>query len=534
MYRKLRADKDSYVTKKIIDSSRPTLSRSTDANVGQAGTLDLFKLYNATPVPSGTSGVELTRAVIHFNLDPIASLTSSIINPNHSSFKCFLSMKDVNGGQTVPSNFSLVVNPLGKAFSEGRGNDVIGFRDLDAVNWFTASIDGGVVTPWTSGGIGYGGESSDGSADYITHLSSPSLGYVPLTFSQSFARGDEDLLIDITSFVSVSLAGAVPNYGFRIAFSGSQETDTVTRFVKRFSSRQSRNSNLHPTLVVKYNDTFFDNQAHLLLDRNNKVGVYNSVFGSPANFISGSTPVSGSGSIMLELVASQSAYVTATTYSFSHQRTITYTSSSWNYFSQSFTGSQISFAGNGIYQTGSYYADVFIQKAAAGLSGVLKPDGSVDMIPVWKSPDNAVTFDVGPSLTFFPQQGKASVAGSRNYITNVVNLQEVYGNSDVVTMRVLTVDFDTTLASFYSPYQIKPKLFENMQWRIIDPFSKEVIIPFDEVGTKLSADGEGMYFKVYMEDLPINRIYELEFLIKENGEANLVQNKGFTFMVIQQ
>lgn len=534
MYRKIRADKDSYVTNKIINSSRPTLSRSTDANVGQAGTLDLFKLYNATPVSSGTSGVELTRAVIHFNLDPIASLTGSIINPNHSSFKCFLSMKDVNGGQTVPSNFSLVVNPLGKAFSEGRGNDVIGFRDLDAVNWFTASIDGGVVTPWTSGGIDYGGESSDGSADYITHLSSLSLGYVPLTFSQSFARGDEDLFIDITSFVSVSLAGAVPNHGFRIAFSGSQEIDTVTRFVKRFSSRQSRNSNLHPTLVVKYNDTFFDNQAYLLLDRSNKIGVYNSVFGSPANFISGSTPVSGSGSIMLELIASQSAYVMATTYSFSHQKTITYTSSSWNYFSQSFTGSQISFAGNGIYLTGSYYADVFIQKAAAGLSGVLKPDGSVDMIPVWKSPDNAVTFDVGPSLTFFPQQSKTSVAGSRNYVTNVVNLQDVYGNSDVVTMRVLTVDFDTTLTSFYSPYQIKPKLFENMQWRIIDPFSKEVIIPFDEVGTKLSADGQGMYFKVYMEDLPINRVYEIEFLIKENGQANLIQNKGFTFKVIQQ
>ena len=69
MYRILKADKDSYVTNKIINSTRPTTSASTDANVGQAGTIDLFKLYNATTVPSGTSGVELSRGLIHFDLN---------------------------------------------------------------------------------------------------------------------------------------------------------------------------------------------------------------------------------------------------------------------------------------------------------------------------------------------------------------------------------------------------------------------------------------------------------------------------------
>ena len=41
MYRILSASKDTYITNKIINNK----FRATDANTGQAGTLDLFKLY---------------------------------------------------------------------------------------------------------------------------------------------------------------------------------------------------------------------------------------------------------------------------------------------------------------------------------------------------------------------------------------------------------------------------------------------------------------------------------------------------------
>ena len=42
MYRILTASKDTYITNKIINNS----FRATDANLGSAGTLDLFKLYD--------------------------------------------------------------------------------------------------------------------------------------------------------------------------------------------------------------------------------------------------------------------------------------------------------------------------------------------------------------------------------------------------------------------------------------------------------------------------------------------------------
>jgi hypothetical protein len=529
MYRILKADKDGYVTNKLIFSSITTLSRSTDANVGQAGTMDLFKLYNATSVASGTSGVELSRGVIHFDLSSLRDLTGSLLNVSDPSFKAYLSMKNVFGGQTVPSNFVLAVNPLGKAFTEGRGFDVIGYRDLDAVNWFTASIDGATITPWTSGGIAYAGDTADIDADY--YLSGSSLlGYVPLTFSQSFARGDEDMFVDITPAVSAALTNNIPDHGFRVAYSGSQETDTVTRFVKRFSTRQSRNTNLHPALVIKYNDSFIDNQAETFLDFNNKVGLYYTPFGVQANFVSGSTTISGSGSIMLELVASKSVYVTATTYSLSHDATISYTSASWNYFSQSFTGSQISFGG--LFQTGSYYADVFIPANTTGLSDVAQPDGSVAFVPVWKSVDNTVIFTTGASLTFKPLQGNVTAVQTKNYGINIPNLKDTYINTDSTKLQVYVYDYDTTLKSFYIPYSARPKILPTMYWRLVDPFTKETLVPFDDVGTKLSADGGGMYFTLYLQDLPVNKPLEIQFLIKENRETSLIENQGFTFKVV--
>ena len=529
MYRILKADKDGYVTNKLIFARGSSLTSSIDANVGQAGTIDIYKLYNETPVPSGTSGIEVSRGLIHFDLDPLRAITSSILNPLDPSFKCLVSMRNVYGGQPVPSNYTLSLYPLAKDWAEGRGTDVIGYRDLDAVNWLTAS---GTNT-WTSGGVGVGGDVSAPLADYYTSFLSPT-GYVPLEFKQSFARGDEDLLIDVTPVVRLVLSGDLPDYGFRLSFTGSQETDSVTRFVKRFSTRQSRNTNLHPTLIVKYNDTFIDNQTSAFFDYPNKIGTYFTPFGSPKNFTNANgSPVVGSGSLLLELKAQQSQYVTATTYSFSHQATINYTSASWVYFSASFTGSQIAIGG--LNQSGSYYADVYLPSNITGLSGVLNASGEAIFTTVWKSLDNATIFSTGPSITFRPLASKNNVGSARNYATNITNLKDVYIDSDVARLRVFVLDYDPTLTSFYLPYKGSSKIFKESYWRVIDPYTKETLIPFDttDKGTAMSADGEGMYFDLYMSDLPVNRPLEIELSFKEFGSNYLVENQGFLFKVVK-
>ena len=67
MKRILPCTKDAYITNRVIDNK----FRATDANVGFAGTIDLFKLAgesrigsNDGPYVSGTTDpIELTRAL---------------------------------------------------------------------------------------------------------------------------------------------------------------------------------------------------------------------------------------------------------------------------------------------------------------------------------------------------------------------------------------------------------------------------------------------------------------------------------------
>jgi len=510
MYRILRPTADSYITNKLILGARPGNTSSADANVGMAGTLDLFKLYNETALPSGSSGIELSRALLKFDLTGALPVTSS------TNFKAYLKLSSVYGGQTTPSNFNLNLSPLAKGFSEGVGFDVVAYRDLDAVNWFTASINGSTVTTWTSGGCGYGGDASSSSLDYITSIGS---GSVNMTFSQSFTTGREDMFLEITPYVSAALNGQLTDNGVRLGFSPAEETDTITRFVKRFSSRQAKDASKRPALVLQYEDAFVDNQADAYLDYPNVIGAYNNPFGAARNFVSGASYAVGSGSVVLDLFASKSVYVTATTYSISHSASITYYSSSFVYFSQSFTGSQISFNGGNSYVTGSYFANVNISSRAPGLSNVANDDGSVVFQPVWRHPLSAsFVYATGSAITLRPSNlaNPAFGSTSRNVVVNITNLKPSYQPTDVARMRVFFYDYDSELSSQYIKTPPRSKIFPNVSWSVVDSNTQQTIIPFDQTYTKLSADGAGMYFDLHMMDLPKEVPLAIKIKVYEN------------------
>ena len=97
MYRILTCSSDTYITNKIINNK----FRAEDANVGQAGTIDIFKLYNENSSGSITGTIEVSRGLLKFDLNPLRQLTGSSLDTNHSSFKCMLKMYDVYGGQTT-------------------------------------------------------------------------------------------------------------------------------------------------------------------------------------------------------------------------------------------------------------------------------------------------------------------------------------------------------------------------------------------------------------------------------------------------
>ena len=63
MYMVFTASKDTYITNKIMNNS----FRVTDANVGRASTIDLFKLYGESVIAGTENPTELSRALIYFN-----------------------------------------------------------------------------------------------------------------------------------------------------------------------------------------------------------------------------------------------------------------------------------------------------------------------------------------------------------------------------------------------------------------------------------------------------------------------------------
>ena len=233
MYRILTASKDTYITNKIIDNK----FRATDANTGEAGTLDLFKLYNENLISGEATPIELSKIMIKFPISEVTRMDSEkLIDISDSTFKCFISLHDVYGGQTTPSNFK-IINSDGTPLvwnTAGAGN--LGILNADGVDCITS-----------------------GTLD-------ASEGLVSLSSAQFFEKGNEDLLIDVTKIVSGTVAGIIPDKGFLISYSGSYELNDKTYFVKRFASRNATVLAKRPKMIIKFNDSIQDNHEDFIFN----------------------------------------------------------------------------------------------------------------------------------------------------------------------------------------------------------------------------------------------------------------------------
>jgi hypothetical protein len=67
-------------------------------------------------------------------------------------------------------------------------------------------------------------------------------------------------------------------------------------------------------------------------------------------------------------------------------------------------------------------------------------------------------------------------------------------------------------------------------YSIEDYTSKEVIIPFDTSYTKLSADSEGMFFKLNMQGLQPERYYRI-LIRHDNNDGIQIYDDNYYFKV---
>lgn len=506
MYRIIPATKSSYITNKYIAGSP-----STTSNVGLAGTLDLFKLYDETTTSDSTQPiVELSRLLVKFDLERLQG-----INPDDPTLECQMVLKDVYGGQGTPSNYTLVAYPLLKEWSQGVGMDVVSYRDLDAVNFITASIDNGMVTLWNAPGASALGLDFDGTMGAL----------------QNFERGDEDLSMDVTHIISGTLAQDIPNHGFRISFSDAIEQDEKTYFVKRFGSKNVIDSNLKPQLVVKYDDVIQDDTANAWFDKPLNFFTYNIMNGSYQSFFDGAQELLGPDCLSVELIASKSVKFMTSSYSPTHKTNINHVTSSVVYFSSSFLGSQ--FEMSGIPQKGIYHAPIQLDTTQP-LLDFLSGSTSMEFEVRWNNLSGDKTYSRTWTTFDIPQAQFQNYEG-KNWIVNTTNLRRKYRVDDGrVRVRVFIYDYskEQYKSSKKIPSKMKSVIVKDMKWRLIGAYSKRTVIPFDSA-TRLSYDDTGMYFDFYPGDLEVGSVYEFEFQINnDTGDAHHYSSEGFRFKVV--
>ncbi|MAG24431.1 hypothetical protein CMI47_02530 [Candidatus Pacearchaeota archaeon] len=515
MFYILTSSADTYITNKIIDNS----FKAEDTNVGRAATLDLFKLYDESVYISGSTRItssvdEISRLLVKFNYDTLVTLASSSLDFTHSSFKAKLELTEIETGAPVPRNFWVVAHPLAQAFDEGSGRDVNRFLDVDAANFLTASYSSsGSPVLWNISGSGRPGPVGSGGIDYIT---TGTLGSTKVDYGapQYFSDGPGKISVDVTKVLSSSLAGDLPNYGFRISFSGSYETDTKTRFAKRFAARHVRNKLLAPRILVTWDNTIKDSHKSFVFNSSASLFLKNTLGGTAKNIRSGTaeTELTGQNCILLTLISGSGATAT----------------------SIYVTGSQHTGSATGAGMTGVYSASFALDRFNSTFFKTLKSRDDLKLTEIWSSIDRTIGY-LTSSITV-----KKYTVGSDNFVNrdlvfSALNVQPEYKQYSRAKIRVFIEDIDAGLKakSYKLPRKLDTVVVDKVYYRIRDIETNTIVVPFDDTtnSTMLSVDSAGMYIDLMTAGLPLNRNYTIDLLVKDMGVSEVIELNNISFRI---
>ena len=500
MRRVLAADKDAYITDKIVAGRR-----SFDANVGAAGSLDLFKLYDET-ISGSSLNIELSRLLVHFDLDPLRRLVASHrIDPGESSFACTLRLADVYGGQPTPANFDVEVHPLSASFDEGLGRDVAFYGDSDICNFITGSRAGGA---WYMSGAGLGGHVT-GAVDFITTATLGGMS-TSLGVTQHFIDGSEDLAVDVTTIVSATLAGILPDSGFRIALTSAHENDDRTYFVKRFASRAAYDPSKRPMLIVRYDDSLQDDVAALEFDSACDVFLRNRSRGRLSDIIDNGVHVTGSNCLRLRMT----------------------TEVSGGWYSVPFMGSQRQ---NGIFaMTGVYTSSVLLDSSDAIFKAKIASSGSVVFRPIWESIAGTVAYLTGSDVSVAPPDRSTFGPGAQRLIVTVSGIGPELPHDRTAIARINIFDAEKIGARHVKSPIIPPDIvMRDVHAQIRDSITGQIIVPFDTTGnsSRVSSDARGHYFELDGASLPPGRSYVVDIMLAVDETTNVYRSASPEFNV---
>ena len=463
------ADADNTITNALRSN---LIDSGSLANMGESDVLEVFSIRGQ----ANSSSLELSRLLTKFPVTDIVSDRAAGSIPNSGSTSFFLRLSNAVHGETTPTKFNLTVQPISRSWDEGFGLDMEEYRDLGASNWISASTG----VSWTSQG-----------GDYITASS----------YDVYFAKGTEDLEVDITELVEQWVDGTYDNYGVGVQLSSSEEQSSRSYYTKKFFARGSEFFYKRPYIEARWDSSVTDDRNHFIAsssllpasDNLNNIYLYNKFRGRFVNI-----PDVGTGSVYVSL----------------------YTGTLGP------TGDRLPLQGGatsilgGFVSTGIYSASVAIDT-----------DEEI-LFDVWHN-NTGTEYYTGSAIN--PVSYNASSNDDADeYIINITNLKSSYSRSEKAQFRMYarTKDWSPNIYTVATS-DIENTTINSMYYKLYRASDLFEVIPYGTGSTqhtKLSYDDEGNYFNFDMSLLEEGYEYILKFLIEEYGEY-VEQKEEFKFRV---
>jgi hypothetical protein len=127
----------------------------------------------------------------------------------------------------------------------------------------------------------------------------------------------------------------------------------------------------------------------------------------------------------------------------------------------------------------------------------------------------------------------ASIIESGSFFVAIENNEETFNQNTNYKFKVFARDrYPARTFTTSSNYLTQKYLPTSSYYSIRDAATQDIIIPFDTVNTKVSADVNGNYFKLNMKGLQPERYYRI--LLKViNQEEEVIMDDGYFFKVVR-
>jgi len=228
---------------KIFPQQDATIySSNPSANAGIDEILEISSV-NSNPNLGIISGLDdIRRTLIKFSDADISTIAGFATGSFTVGLKLYLAY-----ASTLPQTYTILCNPVGQAWTMGTGkiNDIP--NPKNGVCWIS-------VGAYSQSAIW---SNTYGTSSYLYTVGG-GVWNPAYSASQSFGYTDnKDVNIDVTTMVSASMVGTIPNYGLLLRITGSIELNPSSSIETQFFSMDTHTV-YPPCLEMKWDDSVYN------------------------------------------------------------------------------------------------------------------------------------------------------------------------------------------------------------------------------------------------------------------------------------